>query len=75
MTPDDDVLQKRASDVFPYENQQIEYSCKKVVEYGGEELASTFYWNVEEVLLAGTYAVGIFVDGHLIGTQTFKLEK
>lgn len=75
MTPDDDVLQKRASDVFPYENQQIEYSCKKVVEYGGEELFTTLYWNVEEVLVAGTYRVDIFVDGHLIGTQTFKLEK
>ena len=75
MTPDDDVLQKRATDVFPYENQSIQYSCKKEIEYGGEELATTLYWNVEEVLVAGTYRVDIFVDGHLIGTQTFKLEK
>ncbi|MCB9071617.1 MAG: hypothetical protein H6543_04125 [Prevotellaceae bacterium] len=75
MKPDDDVLQKRASDLFPYENQQIQYSCKKEIEYGGEELSTTLYWKVEEVLSAGTYRVDIFVDGHLIGTQTFKLEK
>ena len=75
MKPDDDVLQKRVSDLFPYENQQIQYSCKKEIEYGGEELSTTLYWKVEEVLSAGTYRVDIFVDGHLIGTQTFKLEK
>ncbi|MBP7965251.1 MAG: hypothetical protein KAZ12_01260 [Paludibacteraceae bacterium] len=75
MTPDDAVLQKRATDLFPFENQTIQYSCKKEMEYGGEELSTTLFWNVEEVLLAGTYRVDIFVDAHLIGTQTFKLEK
>ena len=75
MTPDDDVLQKRATDLFPFENQTIQYSCKKEIEYGGEELSTTLFWNVEEMLVAGTYRVDIFVDAHLIGTQTFKLEK
>ena len=75
MTPDDAVLQKHATDLFPFENQTIQYSCKKEIEYGGEELSTTLFWKVEEVLLAGTYRVDIFVDAHLIGTQTFKLEK
>ena len=75
VTPDDAVLQKRATNLFPFENQTIQYSCKKEMEYGGEELSTTLFWNVEEVLLAGTYRVDIFVDAHLIGTQTFKLEK
>ncbi len=75
MTPDDAVLQKHATDLFPFENQTIQYSCKKEIEYGGEELSTTLFWKVEQVLLAGTYRVDIFVDAHLIGTQTFKLEK
>ena len=39
MTPDDAVLQKHATDLFPFENQTIQYSCKKEIEYGGEELS------------------------------------
>jgi hypothetical protein len=33
------------------------------------------YWNVEEVLNAGTYRVDIFADNQLIGVHQFKLEK
>jgi len=75
MTPDDGVLQKRATDLFSYENQTIQYSCKKEIEYSGEELSTTLYWNVEEVLLAGAYRVDIFIDGHLVGNQVFNLGK
>jgi hypothetical protein len=32
------------------------------------------YWNVEEVLNAGTYRVDIFADNQLIGVHQFKLE-
>jgi hypothetical protein len=48
---------------------------KKVVEYGGEELAVTTYWNVAEFLGAGEYRVSIFADGNLIGTRTFAFNK
>ena len=75
MTPDDVVLQKKAADVFRYENRDIAYSSKRTVEYGGEDLPVTMYWTVGEVLQAGTYRVDIFADGHLIGTQTFTLGK
>lgn len=75
MAPDDDVLQKSPSDLFPYENQKIGYSAKKLIEYASEELSDVMYYNVQEVLMAGTYRVDLFVDGHLIGTQLFKLGK
>ena len=75
MTPDDVVLQKKAADVFRYENRDIAYSSKRTVEYGGEDLPVTMYWTVGEVLQAGTYRADIFADGHLIGTQTFTLGK
>ena len=56
---------------FPYENRQLEYSMKRVVEYAGEELAVAANWQVAEYLEAGEYRVSIFSDGNMIGTKTF----
>ena len=56
---------------FPYENRQLEYSMKRVVEYAGEELPVTANWQVGEYLEAGDYRVSIFSDGSMIGTRTF----
>lgn len=73
MKPDDDVLIKSRNNVFQYENRDINYSMKKIVEYGGEEVAVTLYWNVEEYLMPGTYRVDIFADGNRIGSKSFAL--
>jgi hypothetical protein len=59
---------------FPYENRQLEYSMKKVVEYGGEETPVTTYWQVNEFLDAGDYRVSIFADGNMIGSRTFSFQ-
>ncbi len=75
VTPDDYVLTKKSTDVFRYEDKSIPYSCKKTVEYTGENTDMFLYWNVEEVLNAGTYRVDIFADNQLIGVHQFKLEK
>lgn len=74
MKPDDDVLVKSRSNVFAYENRDINYSMKRIVEYQGEEMSVTLYWNVEEFLQAGTYRVDIFADGNRIGSKSFSLE-
>ena len=60
---------------FAYENRQLEYSMKKVIEYSGEETAVTVYWQVGEFLEAGEYRVSIFADGNMIGSRTFTFEK
>lgn len=75
MKPDDDVLVKSRADVFNFEGKEINYSMKKVIEYEGEELPVTMYWNIEEFLSPGTYRVDIFIDGNQIGRRTFTLEK
>jgi len=75
MKPDDDVLIKSRSNVFVYEDKEINYSSKRTIEYAGEELPVTIYWNIEEYLLPGTYRVDIFADGNLIGKKTFKWDK
>ncbi|MBK5722495.1 hypothetical protein JGH11_16600 [Dysgonomonas sp. Marseille-P4677] len=74
MKPDNDVLTKSRTNVFPFENKDINYSIKKIIEYGGEEVGVTMYWNVEEYLMPGTYRVDIFADGNRIGVKSFTLE-
>lgn len=66
--------QALSAGTFPYENRQLEYSMKKVVEYAGEEVAVQTYWQVGEYLEAGQYRVSIFSDGNMIGTKTFAFE-
>lgn len=73
--PDDDVLIKSRSNVFVYENKEIPYSAKRIIEYTGDEHSLSIFWKVEEHLLPGTYRVDIFADGNRIGQKSFKLEK
>ena len=73
MTPTGNVLS--GGGYFNYENRQLEYSMKKVIEYSGEETPVVVYWNVEEALMAGDYHVSIFADGNMIGDKTFSYEK
>ena len=71
--PDGSVLTKDASRTFKYENTQLEYSIKKLIEYTGEEQSVTVYWDVEEFLNPGEYTVYIFSDGVMIGEKSFAL--
>ncbi len=73
--PDDDILVKSRADLFLFEGKEINYSMKKQVEYDGEELPVTMYWNIEEFLSPGVYRVDIFADGNLIGQRNFELDK
>lgn len=75
MKPDDEPLIKNRADLFKYEDREINYSMRKLIEYEGEEVPVTMFWQVEEFLYPGKYRVDIFADGHLIGKKTFELEK
>lgn len=75
MSPDGTVLSKSASNTFPYENGNIQYSMKRVVEYGGEEIPVSMYWNIEEFLMPGRYKSDIFADGHHIGSYSFSMQE
>lgn len=73
--PDGDVMIKSESNLFPFEGSQIPYSCRKVVEFAGDEINGvTMYWDVEEFLYPGEYEVEIFADNYLIGRGVFTLE-
>jgi len=75
MAPDGTVLSKSPSHTFPYENREILYSMRRIVEYGGEEIPVTLYWDIEEYLMPGTFKADIFADGHHIGTHSFTMEE
>ncbi len=73
MSPDGSILSKSPSNTFPYENRNILYSMRRTVEYGGEEIPVTLYWDIEEFLMPGTYQVDLFADGHHIGNYSFSM--
>jgi molecular chaperone GrpE (heat shock protein) len=75
MTPDGNVLTKNPEDTFPFENGHLQYSIKRIIEYGGEETPVTLYWNIEEFLMPGTYKVDIFADGNHIGSYSFTMQE
>ena len=72
--PDNEILTKSASNTFPYEDRNISYSIKKMIEYTGEEKTVTVYWDVEEFMPSGTYNVYVFADGNMIGQSSFSLK-
>ena len=72
--PDGEVMTKNAN-TFAYEDKHIAYSLNKDFEYTGDAIALTLYWNVEEVLQIGTYSIDFFIDGNMVGSFPFKIEK
>ena len=71
--PNNEVLTNGGT--FMYENRNLEYSAKRDIEYNGEAMPLTLYWEVNEVRSKGTYRVAVFADGHNIGNASFTFEK
>lgn len=75
LRPDGALLYHSKQDLFEYENQEINYSSKRTIEYGGEELDVCIFYDVDAgELTEGEYIADIFADGRNIGTMTFKLK-
>ncbi len=72
-TPGGELLGQAGS--FDYENRQLQSTMKKQIEYTGEEMGVTVYWNVTQFLEAGNYQVSIFADGKMIGNRTINFAK
>ena len=71
--PEGNLLKSPNNNLFPFEDKEIEFSCKKEIEYTGANLPVCVYYDVKEKLEKGTYTINIFVDGNLIGSDTFYL--
>lgn len=72
--PDETPLVKKNDNVFLFEDQYINYSARRPIEYEGEDIPVIIYWDVEEFLHAGTYRADVFADGYIIGSTTFTLK-
>lgn len=59
---------------FTYEGSLLTATASKEIEYGGEDLPFTIYWNVTESLLLGTYRIELFSDGELLARTFFAIK-
>lgn len=73
LQPDESALVKKKDNVFLFENKYINYSSRRPIEYEGEEVPVTIYWDVEEFLQPGAYRADVFADGYIIGSSKFNL--
>lgn len=73
--PDQILLMKSDKDLFKFENMKIPYSATREVEYEGNELPVSIYWDnaKEAALIPGKYAIDVFADGLNIGSTTFEV--
>lgn len=59
---------------FPFEGKQLQFTARKAVEYGGDEIAGIkMYWDVNTVLSHGDYLVELFTDGYRLSSRRFSL--
>ncbi len=73
LNPNDQPVASSNGAIFSYEGSQLQATLSKSVEYGGEELPITLYWNINETLLNGTYRIHLFADGEMIGSTSLTL--
>ena len=73
LQPDESALVKKKDNVFLFENKYINYSARRPIEYEGEEVPVTIYWDVEEFLQPGSYRADVFADGYIVGSAKFTL--
>lgn len=66
--PDQLLLMKSEKNVFTFENMKIPFSAMRQVEYEGNDLPVSVYYDITEQLVPGKYTIDIFADGSNIGT-------
>lgn len=72
--PDGELLGEDNNLLFPFENQEINYTLVQQIEYSGENYNGTCYWPIDDIE-SGFYTIDFFCDGNLIGSFPFQLKK
>jgi hypothetical protein len=74
--PDQILLMKSDKDLFKFEGTKIPFSVMREVEYEGNDLPVSIYWDNsnESSLIPGKYTVDVFADERNIGTTTFEVK-
>lgn len=72
--PDGQLLMHSKNDTFKFEDQQLNFSAKRSIEYGGQETPAYIVYDVDSgELMNGEYRIELFTDGELIGNGKFSL--
>ncbi len=73
--PDKSLLMHSLDDKFLYEDSEINFSSKRVIEYEGKDLDVCIYYKADEgELMGGEYLADIFIEGRNVGTVSFELK-
>lgn len=74
--PDQILLMKSEKDLFKFEDQKIPYTVMREIEYEGNDIPVSIYWDnsKESPLVPGKYSVDVFADGRNIGSTTFDVK-
>ncbi len=73
VSPEGSLLGNAGS--FDFEGAQVPCTAKKTIEYAGEEMAVTMYWDVNTALTPGDYTVELFADNFRLVSRQFTLKK
>ena len=72
-TPSADLL--GGSGNFSFEGGSVPYSAKRTIEYGGDDVPVTIYYDcANNTLSGGAYTVEVFTDGYRVGKTTVNLK-
>ena len=73
--PDRSLLLHSLDDKFMFEDSEINFSSKRVIEYEGKDLDVCIYYKADEgELMSGEYLADIFIGGRNVGTVSFELK-
>lgn len=72
--PDEIVLASPTAETFEFQGNQLVYTEKRELEYDRQDIDMCIFWDKKEDLVAGTYFVTLYSEGHEIGTTSFDLK-
>jgi len=72
--PDEVILSNPEGLLFEYENTQIAFSAKRDIEYEGNALEVSIFWDNDGSLIKGEYTLDLFSEGIHIGNSSFILK-
>ncbi|MRT92353.1 hypothetical protein [Ancylomarina sp. 16SWW S1-10-2] len=72
--PDEVILSNSEGLLFEYENTQMAFSAKRDIEFEGNELEVSIFWDNDDSLIKGEYTLDLFSEGVHIGNSSFILK-
>ncbi len=72
--PDSEILGSPDGGRFTFAGESIPYSAKRAVDYQGDDLPMSIYYEDVKGLYPGQYGVMVYVDGQMVGQSDLVLQ-